>query len=554
MVQDIYKLRIFLFKDNIKNLDECFDIDKIKKKQNYKEMKFSSNIEAKGYIWNNSINEDDKPKWFNIIDSFNDHNSDKISVEKNTSHSIFVLKVNQRIFGFNFGQGYWAFNTEKIERDFGLRIFLNVVDKFNNLSSLSINDNVINKKLDTNKSNDINIFAPNKDIDIVKSFVGTVKENYKNLFLEKISANLDSISMNYNIENVEIDLINLCSELIKINSIKDYEKNVNYKWIINKKIETDPVILEKINQKILNDLINQNDNLQLMLFDLSFEKLTTSYFKYALNDGTKHRSLKQFNEINIKDYYSEVLNRDIKINVLQDLKRHVILDENDNIIDNIYNALIAEIEMDNSIYILCQGKIFKISKDYKNEMDNFLESLINESNDIKLPDCKYDEESDYNTKLSNESGYITLDAKNITIRDYDKFEICDVLSDKKEFFCIKHRNSSSTLSHLFNQGLNSVKILKNDKNLREKANNTIKEALNKKSQNININENFSNYEITDNSLKNSTIVFSVIDNKTNKRKLPFFSIISLKQAVDLLHEQGYNAKFCWINNIIGNEK
>ena len=118
-----------------------------------------------------------------------------------------------------------------------MRIFLNVVDKFNNLSSLSINDNVINKKLDTNKSNDINIFDPNKDIDIVKSFVGTVKENYKNLFLEKISANLDSISMNYNIENV---------------SLEDYTNSVEYKAIKELLLEDNLIYCTEFIRKLFN--------------------------------------------------------------------------------------------------------------------------------------------------------------------------------------------------------------------------------------------------------------------------------------------------------------
>lgn len=555
MSNDFYKLRIFLFKDDVENLNECFNIDKIKDKQNYKELKFENDIEAKGYIWNNISADDNKPKWFNIIDFFDDDNSNQINTLKNTIHSIFVLKVQNRIFGFNFGQGYWAFNDEKIETDFGLRILLNIVDKFNHLSSLSIDENIINKKIDANKSNELNVFTPNKDMDIVKSFIGTVKEEYKNIFSEKISATINSILINYNIENAKDDLIKLCLNLIKINSIKDYEKNIKYQWIINKRLEKDQVILNNINQIIIDDLKNKNDNLQLNLFDLSFENSSTSYFKYALNDHTKHKNLKEFNDLSINDYYAEISKRGVTINNLEDLKHHFILDQNNEILASIYNSLIAEVNFKNSIYILYQGKIFKISTDYKNEIDSFFQTLINESQDIKLPDYNSQNEHKYNEIISNNYGYVCLDAKNVTIRDSDKFEICDVLSNKKEFFCIKHKNYSSTLSHLFNQALNSIKILKNDKKIREKANDQIKKELNKKSKSFNINEDFSDYQITDDSLKDSTIVFAVIDKETNKRKLPFFSIISLKQAVDLLYEKGYKVKFCWINNnSLKNEK
>ena len=51
----------------------------------------------------------------------------------------------------------------------------------------------------------------------------------------------------------------------------------------------------------------------------------------------------------------------------------------------------------------------------------------------------------------------------------DKMEICDILTQDGGLIHVKHRGSSSTLSHLFTQGVNSAERLLLDQDFRTRA-------------------------------------------------------------------------------------
>ena len=64
---------------------------------------------------------------------------------------------------------------------------------------------------------------------------------------------------------------------------------------------------------------------------------------------------------------------------------------------------------------------------------------------------------------------LCLDKKFVYDGGPRKMEICDILTRDGGLIHVKHRGSSSTLSHLFTQGVNSAERLLQDADFRSRA-------------------------------------------------------------------------------------
>ena len=174
--------------------------------------------------------------------------------------------------------------------------------------------------------------------------------------------------------------------------------------------------------------------------------------------------------------------------------------------------------------------------DYGTEILNYYTSLqISEREFIECND-KY--EKDYNKKLCESiNGSYLMDCNNIEAIESGRstVELCDVLTDNKELIHIKKGESSSYLSHLFNQARVSSDLLYYEK-FRNKANEKIGSIY------------------FDNTFKSSdyTIILGIITNKNDKLpKIPFFSKVAIKYLVQDLTKMGYTVK---LKNIFCNIK
>ncbi|MDY6068710.1 MAG: DUF6119 family protein, partial [Opitutales bacterium] len=82
-----------------------------------------------------------------------------------------------------------------------------------------------------------------------------------------------------------------------------------------------------------------------------------------------------------------------------------------------------------------------------------------------LPNVKQTEREDsYNRRVCDDRTRFLLDKKCLNIEGYSKIEICDIYDKaEKSFIHIKKAESSSSLSHLWNQGVVSEQLA-NSKN------------------------------------------------------------------------------------------
>jgi uncharacterized protein (TIGR04141 family) len=124
-------------------------------------------------------------------------------------------------------------------------------------------------------------------------------------------------------------------------------------------------------------------------------------------------------------------------------------------------------------------------------------------------------------------------------------EACDFLCDDGALIHVKDQTSSSRLSHLFNQGTVSARVLKRDGAFRDLLRSEIVKqqgALGLKGYDGLVAASTAQFDPA-----KHKVVYGVICAAASRGKqLPFFSLVTFRQAAKLLEEIGFPYAFAWI--------
>ncbi|HEM3645222.1 TPA: TIGR04141 family sporadically distributed protein, partial [Streptococcus suis] len=198
-------------------------------------------------------------------------------------------------------------------------------------------------------------------------------------------------------------------------------------------------------------------------------------------------------------------------------------------IDKVFNCLLFETEYEDERYFLNNGEWFKIESDYYTSILQKIDSIPRST--IKPIACEINwNETKYNEEFAKTkpSDYQSFDKQNYQAPSWGKSKIepADIITRDRQFIHVKKGGSSSSLSHLFAQGLVSAQLLKND-------NDYIKHIEK------NVQAKFGTSFIENNEIE---VVFGVIDKRYKEnfdKFLPVFSMINLSQVYDNILNLGY---------------
>ena len=229
-----------------------------------------------------------------------------------------------------------------------------------------------------------------------------------------------------------------------------------------------------------------------------------------------------------------------------ELKQHhlVLTDEDGSSFRDhftIFKCLIFDTTHDGRTYHLCEGNWYLIDSDYVNKIATYLDPLCKVT---MLPPYTHNNEGDYNEKASQASETrICLDKTNIAPAGQKQVEPCDIYEfadGKAVLHHIKISTLSAQLSHLFNQGTNSVRLLRSD----EEAMHNMKVLVSDKVDAAKRAEFVA--PLQNNQIK---VAFGIITHKDEAKKsrnLPLFSRISLMRCMKDLKVMGIEAEFSFI--------
>jgi uncharacterized protein (TIGR04141 family) len=140
-----FRLAIYLLKDSIRNYKEA-----LKDKVRYKEYDFNEKIKVSGKVLI-GLTKENEPDWRSLIQ---EGIKDKLPPLNNSSNrAVVFFLIDDRYFAIPFGYGKHLIKEESIDREFGLKTALNIInaDKLLSIDKANIGDLSILTKTQASK-------------------------------------------------------------------------------------------------------------------------------------------------------------------------------------------------------------------------------------------------------------------------------------------------------------------------------------------------------------------------------------------------------------------
>lgn len=433
--------------------------------------------------------------------------------------SLIFLPVDNNWVVLTFGITYHQLKDNCYHYDFGLKTTLNALDP-DKIKSTDIlqPENAKRQRVQSPTASSLNFFDIRHDENIIKKLTGAVKSEYIDLFRNVTGASSLRISSNLPPD----EITNLCREIIEIYDKTDFIQS--FPDIQNIVPVRDPEKIDKLNQNLLSAF--QTAPLELVLSIPEIVDYLTS-FKIKFNGAGRTNS--DYNDVYIADYRAYLEERQItEINDINIFHNHrmSIIDENGVQIKqySIYKCFLYDCEIDGITYHLTEGEWYLIDKEYIKKLENSLNPHFLDKH-LFLHQCDSKREDDYNISVKDaNTNVFCLDKKNISVNGQTQIEPCDLITiveNKVNLIHIKISTRSSSLSHLFNQGVNSIELLRMQEESKEKLKTLVSD------------NNFDNL-IDKGEFSVTYGIITKKDRNGKSSKLPIFSRISLLRAVNTL--------------------
>ena len=532
------KLSIRMLKEDIKiedALKQKRKVNNVDKKLTLKKIIDEKNIVA--YLDEDVFS--NKPWWVNYLEI-----DTQVRVTSSPSCILFYTDdKSNRVLVYTFGNGHNILKSDVCEEDFGLQVTLNVIDgkKIKSMMLSSPADHTKQKQEVSSIFSSVQEYDYNATKDLIEKLAGQIKNEYKDFFFSPTGRS--SLSLKTKIKKSEI--ANLSIELIQKYKSEEYKKYVFLSSINNIK-KANKIEQIQLDKQLLTKLQNKNfDNIYLA----DYEVLKPEDF-YAYKFGKKIFFNLDIDELKNEDFSKPTsLNRKIKI-LKEPLDSNDEIDEKNTESDEVdegcitwtlKKCLVAEAELNSHVFYLSKGIWYCIEDTFLNDINEkiqkfkcsntFLDDYYKIYNKGEMINGKLEKcEGLYNIK--NAIGDKKLFDKKLISYEKGTIEICDIFDPNENiFFHIKMKNSSSSLSHLWNQGVVSERLA----NISKSEDNEYKQNF-KKIAKIDIPTN-------------RKIYFGII---SNSEDLPIFSKITFLNAVSLLKGMGCpenNIKYFYIREL-----
>lgn len=458
--------------------------------------------------------------------------------------ALLFLPAGGRHFALSFGQVHHNIKDAAYEYDFGLRVTLNMLDP-NELRSADMVEPgpARRKRTQVPVSTELTYLDFDANSEIIKSLTGKVKPEYAELF--KSASGASSLKVSLKLDPDE--LAERCEHLLGLYESEEYK--IAFPNIENITPVRHPDDIAPLDEALLAAVRAASADATLTIPDIvDYRDHTCCMF--AGGDGTSQI----YPDISIEKFY-EYLGDDLPHVQIEDLKKtyRILLTDTDGVPDgsySLYRSMIFDVEpaAGDTVYHLCEGAWYKVERAFATRLRDYLDAkcevtdLAAYNHDvINKGKLVYSEEA-YNEAMAVAfPDLLCLDQEDISPAGSTSIEPCDLYATRPDgsaasghratFYHIKISTRSSHLSHLFNQGVNSVELISLEPASQHKMRALIATKL--------AGADPANYHAPlDN--RDFRVVFGIITHKTAaalSANLPLFSKLSLMrnmQRLDLM--------------------
>lgn len=479
----------------------------------------------------------DNPKWTTILSLTSEQ---KAIVYNVSSYGLAFLQASGRWFALHFGTGFTKLNPDALEQDFGLRVVLNTVDpdKLRSADIRTPDDNPTTRRTQTAKRSDQTAFSIDIERDIVRGLAGEPKNAS---FAQRVAGS-DGLTLTKEMDTS--DLQQICSDALEAFNKTDYKEN--FSWVDQIKHVRDKTLITQLEAELVVALHGS-------LTGPTPDSLHLAYPVIYDPEQARHIRYKGFNssavypDLDIGGYIAELKAEGVTAYISEHLSGHKVHECDADGKDKgrswkIKECLVFEIDLNGQKYVLSGDRWYCIDVNLAKEVTDFFANIpLHEM----PPAIANENEEIYNKRVATGGhNMLCLDRRMLkpTGANYP-IETCDFLSSDGALVHVKDHTSSSRLSHLFNQGTVSAQVLKSDGAFRDLL---LAEIAQQEAA-----LGLTGYQAlmpskTDAFVaSNHKIVYAVLCSN-NTTRLPFFSLVTFRQAARELGNYDFKVAFAWI--------
>lgn len=454
--------------------------------------------------------------------------------------ALIFLDVGNRNFAISFGHVYHHLDDYSYEYDFGLKVTLNSVDPSELKSADMVSPGTSRRKrTQVPISTDLTLLDFDGNSEIIRSLTGKVKNEYKELFKNATG----STSLKVGMKIQPKDLPDVCERLLEL-----YESNAfreTFPNIQNISPIKDPEQIDKLNENLLAAFKAKSEELVLSIPEIvDYQDDKVCCFFRA--DG---KVSEIFPDITIEALWDFLDDNNIIPKSTTSFRQYQLVlcdvEGSPGRAYSVMRSLVYETSQpeDSAIFHMTDGNWYRAEANFVERITKYINERCQPCD---LPPYNHDKivkgkrvysEETYNSAVGEwDKAYICLDQTDISPNGSSQVEPCDIYSVSQigldqataNMYHIKISTRSAHLSHLFNQGSNSIELLKRETECSTK----LKAILAKRVS----SEDYNNF-CAPIDKKNYSVIFGIISHKAanvQAENLPLFSRLSLMRTMQVL--------------------
>jgi len=392
--------------------------------------------------------------------------------------AVLLLKPEARrrlVYAVTWGNGHFLLRSDRLEPDLGLRCALNLISakqtgtspwdpaRVRSLRSKRVSQNTLITETQASRKAPIDAFPFSADVDQLRRVTGTPTDTDS-----WGSTVTGGVSLYVKRPEDPQDLVELCRAIERTYRSTRYREH--YGWIDNVTQVRDPDLLEKAYVWVVGELRRA----EAAAINLSPPSLVsweeTAAFEYQW--GRESRQVEEPSLESFRLFLTDTgVMSELSADALRESARLHALDSAGETVGSwsISRCLSGELIIGNDTYVLDDGTLFFVAADYLKSLNSFVKAIPQTA--LRLPQAGQNEaEGTYNERVAHAlPGAILLDKKTVRRPQATAVEICDVAVRSKHLVHIKKGLSSSSLSHLFAQGVVSAELLHMDARFRNQV-------------------------------------------------------------------------------------
>lgn len=464
------------------------------------------------------------PKWLSYVRGHVD--AALPSILGASSAAVLFVRAAGRVLALTFGYGRFLLKPEMLVQDFGLRVVLNSVDPahIKSIDARSFDELTVHTRRGVSRDSPLNAFELDVSRNLLRGITGRSS-------VEGLQGGLTgAAALKMNTTTQVPDLPGLAECLVAAFESTTY-REAGFGFVDHMRAERDPSTVATLDAQLVQALIDKD----MTTMHLAIPEAVDWQGIAGVRFSFKKKDHEPMSDPKISVYRSL---RDDPENLTlarlrSDRVEAISAEDEDQLRGRwrVYDCIVFETEHEGFLYVLSGGDWYRISKSYRDRVEEEIRALP--ELDVGLPSATAGEdEPAYNTAAAASIGALNLDEKLIAVGGPDRIEVCDLLTLDGTFIHVKKRGRSSTLSHLFAQGIASAELLLNDDEFRSAATELVRALDNSFVSAIPADSGGRE------SIKVAYVVLSRGQRPDRPFGLPFFSLVSLQAAARRLHNAG----------------